>query len=314
MKNTPDAQQPKTPQLSTQNKVDKQLAEVAEKLKQASSVKHQLPPQPNVGIKLPTPSSSDAPADEESTSKPKLVAALKALESALAAIPEGQGNDDVRARLLEDIEEKRSQLPDTRPLGKRLDASKAYMERCRRRKEAADEAVALVLIAQVHAGAERDEVALQVDSLPSQLSSSPSSTTLEDLEMQLNAAVDSLEQSDSVAPETVMQARKEAVALLSSFKSTLIQAKMVDGGGRPRLNGKLHIPPPKVSSIPVRRVRGATAAADIPRQQQSYVPNHFSHAKRQCTFSRDAARAEEPPEQDAEMSRKAQEVPLKMPF
>ena len=249
-----------------------------------------------------TPRSSDAPADEEPTSKPKLVAALKALESALAAIPEGQGNDDVRTRLLEDIEDKRNQLP------------KAHMERCQKRKESADEAVALALTSQKQAQTELEVASSQVDSLQSQLSSSPSSTTLEDLEMQLNAAVDSLEQSDSVAPETVMQARKEAVALLSSFKSTLIQAKMVDGGGRPRLNGKLHIPPPKVSSIPVRRVRGATAAADIPRQQQSYVPNHFSHAKRQCTFSRDAARAEEPPEQDAEMSRKAQEVPLKMPF
>jgi hypothetical protein len=327
VKNNPDTQQqqqPKPPQLPSQNKVDKQLAEVAEKLKQAKAGRQQqqqpqqhpggannrvppAAPQPNAWTKPHAPTAFDAPSVEESTSKPKLVAAIKALESALASIPEGQGNDEVRTRLLEDIEEKKSQLPDTRPLGKRLDASKAYLERCQRRKEAADEAVALALAAQKHAVAELDEAASQVDSLQSQLSSSSSSTTMEDLEIQLNAAVASLEQSDSVAPEIVAQARQEALALLSAFKSTLIQAKMVDEGGRPRLNGKLHIPAPLVSGNPVRRVRGPTPAAEVPMKQQNYVANHFSQSKRHCTFSRDALEGEEPPEceliDDSEMKK-----------
>ena len=117
-----------TPQV-TQNKVQQQLAEIAEKLKLANAGKithtgnqpaGTAPPPPpatpqvDMGVKPHMP--TDAAAEVDSPSKSALTSSLKQLEVALAALPEGQGNDEMRTRIAANIEEQKGACSATRDL------------------------------------------------------------------------------------------------------------------------------------------------------------------------------------------------------
>ena len=313
VKTPADTTQPKnkhmqqSPPHVTQNKVEQQLAEISEKLKLATAGKITLKcgqpvgvkphssaeaPAPDVGAKSHLP--ADAPGAEESATRSQLVSSLTQLESALAALPEGQGNDVHRTYISENIEEKRRLLGETKReklgVGKRLDMARAAMERAQKRKSIADDSVALALSAQENATAELEQISSEVTSLQQQLSSSSSSvTSMEELEMQLVAAVESLELCEAISPDSVTDARNQSLELLRKFKQSLDLATIVQGGGRPRMHGKQvpqrpMVPPEAVGIDPLRRIPGKTPGADIPRQQQSFIASHFSN-KRQCLFS-----------------------------
>ncbi|CAK0878577.1 unnamed protein product, partial [Prorocentrum cordatum] len=105
------------------NNVSQQLQAVAAELSQAAGVSAatscETPPQTP-----PPPTASPSPAKRS-----QMVDAAKKLEAALAAAPEGPGLEEARRHLQVQLDAKRKELGDTRPLGKRLDGAKAALER-----------------------------------------------------------------------------------------------------------------------------------------------------------------------------------------
>ncbi|CAK0866816.1 unnamed protein product, partial [Prorocentrum cordatum] len=116
------------------NNVSEQLQAVAAKLSQAAGVSAvpscetppQTPPPPTA-----SPCGTGAVSEPSPANRSQLVDAVKKLEAALAAAPEGPGLEEARQHLQAQLDTKRKELGDMRPLGKRLDGAKAALERAR---------------------------------------------------------------------------------------------------------------------------------------------------------------------------------------
>jgi hypothetical protein len=248
----------------TQATIRAQLAEVAARLKAASAaqdpaVKHAQYSEVPVPF---TPPPEEAPP---LLSRAHILAAIKRLETALSAM-EGDDFKEMRASLLEQIDERKKQLIDTKPIGVRVDGARAVLERSRKRLAHAAESVALAN--QVHEAAKAEESRLtsELAALELQLalggggpqapstSTSPT-TSLEELGVQLTAAVEQLRGLEAVPGVAAEDAHNQSIALLAKFKATLEAASKHADFKLHRLRAKT-TPPPHVVQTPSVRIVG----------------------------------------------------------
>eukprot|EP00973_Karenia_brevis_P087740 12169601-Karenia_brevis.AAC.1 len=148
------------------------------------------------------PESQEPKEEQEQQTKLQLIESIKQLETALAAIPEGNGNDAVRKSIMEQIEVKKKKLGETKPLGKRLDSARAAYERALKRLAMAEESIALALKAKEAAEVEVEQLKADVASLEAQVAGTPQKAvpTVVELETQLLAAIQQLKEFEKISP------------------------------------------------------------------------------------------------------------------
>ena len=233
----------------TSNQISKQLAAIAEKLHRATGGQASGPPS-GQGPAQQTPTDMDTidgagaseAAAEEPPSRQQLLASVKHLEAALAAIPAGVGDDATRDMLAAQLDEKRRLLGETKPMGKRLDGARAALARALKRQEAAVESVQLALAAQEASNAEVTHLRAEVASLEEQIGppAAPVPATpapvMEQLESLLQQAVAQLAEAETVSGEAVSDASAQSAALLERFKATLDMVKRAEEPQRRLVN------------------------------------------------------------------------------
>ena len=267
------------------NPVAAQLQAVAQKLSQAAGVAP-VSPAPSPAAPAPTPS-SDAATEQTDPSQKQILDSIKKLEVALAALPEGAGCDAARASVQEQLDARRRQLGEVRPIGKRLDSAQAALSRARARAEAAEESVRLAEQARQAAAAEVQRLEADVAQLQQQVAQvkPDPKPAAHDLAEQLKATVAQLESYGTVSPDAIAEARRASEEIFNKFKLTLdMAAQAATHGTANRRHSHKGPPRPEVVMEPPRRLNGKQAA---PKQ---YISDYFRPAKTQKTSFSQAAR------------------------
>ena len=238
-------------------KVSEQIAAVARMLMSTSAARNQ---QPSAAPLQAPPQADPVPSAGLNTSQTKaqIQTSIKQLEAAAAQL-HGDEFADARSQMMQQIENKRKLIIDSKPIGQRIDNSREALSRARKRFSQAQEAAALARAA-VSSAAE-EEAKLQqelIDLEASVATGTPPPPLLEALEQQLLAAVEALGQLGSIHPCAVAEAREQAQILLSKFKCTMSAAANVDTDTpSKRLEGKQ--PPTPTSTAATRRLNGKQA-------------------------------------------------------
>ena len=241
-RNSPSSPTP----VPSQNPVSVKLEQVAEKLHQATS-------QQNTNT---VPSQQARPADgghapngsiSQQSDRAAIQASIKSMENAITAL----GGDEFatcRHELQAKIELKKKELTAARPMGQRLDNTRAAVLRSMKRLEQAREAAKLAQETLAAAEAETANLTKELSELELEMAANagcePSDSDacpLANLEKQLAASIAELKNAGNVRKEVIDDASEQAATLLSRFKTTIHVAKAVareDGGARLRKDGK----------------------------------------------------------------------------
>ena len=142
-----------------------------------------------------------------------------------------------RNQIQQQLDARRKQIGDLRPLGKRLDGARAALERARARQTTAEDGLKLAQQTVASAREEVAKIAQEVAELEKQVSQPPppSQDTLDGLTAQLQAAVQDLTKLGCVSPEAIAEAQSQSETIISKFRATLASAVQTS---HHRLNGK----------------------------------------------------------------------------
>ncbi|CAK0868120.1 unnamed protein product [Prorocentrum cordatum] len=173
------------------------------------------------------------------------------------------------------LAEKRAELQALRLIGQRLDGTRAALERSRKRRGQAEQAMALAQSTLTAAVEEEKSLAAQLAELEAAVGSdaTPAEASLVTLGEQLAAAVEQARSFENVGPAVGDEAQHESEALLARFQATLQAAEAAMHAAKTavprRLNGKQPIEhPPEAPEVraPDRR---------LPKKQK--VQSHLEH-------------------------------------
>ena len=257
---------------SSGNQVQQQLKVVAEKLAKSAGMSP-LSPSPVVppAAAASPPGGVPAAPEDTSTTRGALVESIKQLEVSLSTLPQDSSLDGARAAIQFQLDSKRKQLGELRPLGKRLDGARAALERAQKRHATAEESLQLATQAVKTAADEVAQLRKDVAELEKQVAAAPPSTapappaqsTIDELTKQMEAAVHELAQFGSVSPEALREAQAQSEAILAKFKATLEHA---------------------VQTCPPRRAQGKQAPTMLPvrhngkQAPKRYITDWFTRA------------------------------------
>ncbi|CAK0829298.1 unnamed protein product, partial [Prorocentrum cordatum] len=172
-------------------------------------------------------------AEGEPPAKKDIVAAVKQLESALAAMSDDPELHEARQAIQARLDAKKKQLGDLKPVGKRLGDTRAALERAYKRQSAAADGLALAQKAVEAAADEVTSLKKAVQELEQQVASAhaaPQPAPMDDGDplglpkQQLNAAVQALSQCSCVSPEAVQEAQRQSEDISAKFQVTLEHA------------------------------------------------------------------------------------------
>lgn len=113
------------------------------------------------GRALPLAANSPEPASkhvEDDAAHLEVGKVISQLKASLAALPPGDACADVRASITQRIEELRKQASRTKPVGAQLDACKAAISRARKRREEAEDLIALSQVVRAEAQEEEERL------------------------------------------------------------------------------------------------------------------------------------------------------------
>ena len=217
------------------NPVQQQLQVIAQKLAQGTGLVPPSPPTstspPPSGAVLTTETMPPAAGSEEAPPiRTELVSSIKQLEAALTSIPDVPALQGARAQVQQQLDEKRKQLGDLRPIGKRLDGARAALSRSRRRLATAEESLRLAQQAVDAAKEEVQKLETDVRELETQVPTTSAtheiaaSDVIANLTTQLDATIAQLASFTTVAPDAVAEAQAQSQSIIAKFKATLDQA------------------------------------------------------------------------------------------
>lgn len=212
------------------NAVSQQLAAIAASLMAAApgSNGNKLP-----AMTMPPPV---APSSENSgggsnlsqaPAKGDTLAEIRQLEAAIAAMT-SPSMQPVKDSLQSQLEEKRKMLQALKPLGQRLDGTRAALERSRKRKAHAEEALQLAQMTLKQAAEEEDRFQAELNELEATVGLEPQQSTpsLQALGEQLAAAVEQLKAFGVLTPNVAEDAQQQSAELLAKFQATVKAAEV----------------------------------------------------------------------------------------
>jgi len=161
-------------------KVADQLAKVAERLLQVTSqsatthgdAAHSAAASGMPGGNPPTAQPPPRDADLHTPSRQQLQQGIKQLESALQHLT-GDDVGETKAHLLAQIENKKRQLVEARPIGQRIDNTRAALERARKRSTLTQEALTMAHAAAEAAAVEESRIAAELADLEASINNGP---------------------------------------------------------------------------------------------------------------------------------------------
>ena len=236
------------------NQVTAKLEQVASKLLENVSSSAAAPPSgagqsvaPTNAVPSPATTVTSALAQERSA----IQCSIKALENAISSLV-GDEFQEQRRIMQEQIEAKKRLLIVSKPIGQRLDNTRAASQRALKRLEQAKGTARLAQEALAAAEMESANLAKELQDLEAEVAANTSANDVEMqdsaacnpiacLEKQLAATVRELKTVGNVSGAVVKDAEEQAALLLSRFKNTIHTAKTVareDGGATLRKEGK----------------------------------------------------------------------------
>ena len=243
----------------------------------------------NAAAPLATPPSASPPT------RAVILEEVKQLEAAIAAVA-APGMAGVRADLQQQLAAKRKQLQDLKPLGQRLDGTRAALERATKRRLQAEEAQRLADAALQKALSEEETLKKDLQELEAAVGpDGMQETSLAALGVQMAAAVDQLKNlNDTVDENVIKDAQQECENLLSRFQATVKAAEVAAAQARAaaprRLQGKQPAPDP-----PEPETRPTITNRLVGRQKvQSHLTSFFPFKKARSSLFPQVAAAPAP--------------------
>ena len=178
----------------------------------------------------------------------ELHASKKAMEEALAALPNNPRLESTRKGMQAEIAEIDMAIQAISPVGARLDGAKAALQRAKDRKVEAENALVLAQQTVSAAALEVAEMEKQVEELQAQVVPATQNDPVEEVKRALDMGMDALRKATSVDPNIVAQAQASSDQLLKGFRDVFDFAAKAEAAANPggqaatRLSGKQ---PPK---------------------------------------------------------------------
>ena len=265
------------------NPVARQLATVAATLAAAAppavaaspSVPERAPPQVAAAPEAP-PAGEPTPAPPSAT-RSSLLSDIKQMEAVVATMS-SPVMATAKAELETRLAEKRSELQALRPIGQRLDSTRAALERSKKRREQAEQAMALAQSTLAAAVEEEKNLTTSLMELEATVGSETPSPehSLASLGEQLAAAVEQVRSFSGVDPGVGEAAQRESEALLARFQVTIQAAENAVQAAKQavprRLTHKQPTPQPAELAVPDHRLTKK-------QKVQSHLEAFFGPAK-----------------------------------
>ena len=191
------------------------------------------------------------------------------LEASLAALPEDDDFEEDRARLRAHIESLKREAVDSQPIGARIDATRAVLQRAQARRSEAEQALSIATKLVSDADAEILAIEADLESLESALAhpmvgpggaATEPDDAMQSLKGHLTSVLQHLKSDQCVDQALIVLAESHSAQLLEGFRVTLEQAaKAKQQGDTPthRLRGKKVAPRPCVTPGKVIRMHMA---------------------------------------------------------
>lgn len=165
---------PSAPTRAATHAINQQLKQALNLL--APAMGASLTPAPSASPPGPTAAGTSTPtglAPTSSASKSDLQARIKSLESAAAQLPTDPSFVDIHRKIHADIDATKKMITELKPIGARLDACRAALDRSKARRESAEMAVMTAQAAWAAADNESTQLQREVASLEQELQSQP---------------------------------------------------------------------------------------------------------------------------------------------
>ena len=217
-----------------------------------------------------TPPSPQAAELKETTPKlSELKNTRKALEDALAGVPDIPEMAQVREDIKSKIEEKTAAIRGAAPMGAQLDGARAALARSRTRKEEAVLAMELAKAAVEAAEEEEETLAKRVEELQACVVQNPVPSPLEEVTRSLQACMDALATSGHTTPEHLAQAKEYSERLITGFQGCFAFSQQATDAAKP--------PPPQM-----RTTAKSPAPAPAPAARGTTEPHKVRHVGKQA--------------------------------
>ena len=184
----------------------------------------------------------------------ELHASKKAMEEALAALPNNPRLESTRKGMQAEIAEIDMAIQAISPVGARLDGAKAALQRAKDRMVEAENALVLAQQTVSAASLEVAEMEKQVEELQAQVVSAAQNDPVAEVKRALDMGMDALRKAASVDPNIVAQAQASSDQLLKGFRDVFDFAAKAEAAANPggqavtRLSGK-QPPKPAVPAV-----------------------------------------------------------------
>ena len=256
--------------------------------------------------KIATSASAPSPGSTQATGKANLHAQIKSLEAALAHLPDEAAFVDQRNALLTRVDVLKQEISDTKPIGRRIDSTRAALTRAQKRRSEAASLVELAVSLLEDADAEVDKNAGELEQLEGALAKpvvapTRSSDSVDALHQNLVALLANAKADPHIDPQLVAMAEKHSSELLQGFRATFVASMEAKANNEPtqrvRTRARVKTTPAysvHAAKVSRRRVIGKQSAA-----KRSRVLGDFFPAPLDETSSSQAAEGGPQPEASA---------------
>ena len=162
----------------------------------------------------------------QDASRPTLIAETKQIEAAIAAML-GDSMVEIRRGLEEQLAAKKKALMDLKPLGKRLDDTRAALDRSRKRLAVAEDSVVAAQMSYDQAKEEETKLSTELIALEASIGTdSPlDSDSITSLSESLASAVEAIRNISCLPKGVAEDAQAQADLILKRFQSTMASAE-----------------------------------------------------------------------------------------
>jgi len=189
-----------------------------------------------------------------------------------------QGDEfgSTRAQLQAQIDDKKRMLVESKPIGQRIDNTRAALDRSRRRLAQAVEALSAAQAAVEAATADEMRLASELADLEASVTSAapaPETYDMATLEEHLLAAVSQIRQLEAMRPGVADDAQKQCADLVGRFRATMEMAARMSTEATDRTTKRLRIngkQPPESPPRPPHRLSGKQPMPVVQRRIEDF--------------------------------------------
>ena len=165
----------------------------------------------------------------------KILEEIKQIESSIAPLV-GDYMVELRAPLEAQLAARRKVLQGLKPLGKRLDDTRAALERAKKRRGLAEEAMRLAKVALEQANTEEAKLEGELKTLEASVAPETETDAVKQLGESLANALDQLRNISTLSPEVTKDAQEQSDALISKFAATIGAAEAAVADAKKRMS------------------------------------------------------------------------------